>query len=62
MRYAPARRHLRAYAYTVVRGDTLWRIAANKLGKGARYTEIMALNGLTSDLIITGQRLRIPKK
>ena len=47
--------------YTVVRGDTLWRIAANKLGKGARYTEIMALNGLTSDLIITGQKLKIPK-
>ena len=47
--------------YTVVRGDTLWRIAVNKLGKGARYTEIMALNGLTSDLIITGQKLKIPK-
>jgi len=48
--------------YTVVKGDTLWRIAANKLGKGTRYSEIMALNGLTSDLIITGQKLKIPKK
>jgi len=47
--------------YTVVKGDTLWRIAANKLGKGARYTEIMTLNALTSDAIRVGQKLKIPK-
>jgi len=46
--------------YTVIRGDTLWRIAANKLGKGARYTEIMTLNALTSDTIYAGQKLKIP--
>jgi len=47
--------------YTVVRGDTLWRIAANKLGSGARHTEIMTLNALTSDAIKVGQKLKIPK-
>ncbi len=48
--------------HTVVKGDTLWRIAANKLGRGARYTEIKQLNALTSDSIYIGQTLRIPLK
>ena len=48
--------------YTVVKGDTLWRIAAVKLGTGARYPEIKALNGLTSNTIFAGQKLKIPKK
>ena len=30
--------------YTVKSGDTLWQIAASKLGKGSRYTEIYTLN------------------
>ena len=47
--------------YTVVKGDTLWRIAATKLGKGARHTEIMTMNALTSDAIRVGQKLKIPK-
>jgi len=47
--------------YTVVSGDTLWRIAANHLGSGAQYTEIMTLNTLTSDAIRVGQKLKIPK-
>ena len=48
--------------YTVKKGDTLWGIATAKLGNGARYPEIKALNGLTSDTITTGQKLKIPKK
>jgi len=48
--------------YTVAKGDTLWRIAAQKLGSGARYPEIMTLNSLRSDTIVVGQKLRIPKK
>lgn len=48
--------------YTVKKGDTLWGIATAKLGSGARYPEIKALNGLTSDTITTGQKLKIPKK
>ncbi|MDD4510664.1 MAG: N-acetylmuramoyl-L-alanine amidase [Oscillospiraceae bacterium] len=48
--------------YTVKQGDTLWGIAATFLGSGARYPEIQAANGLTSDVIKTGQVLKIPTK
>ena len=50
-----------AYAtYTVKKGDSLWAIAAAKLGNGSRYPEIKKLNGLTSDVIYAGQVLKIP--
>ena len=48
--------------YTVAEGDTLWGIAAKLLGDGARYREVMALNGLTSHIIRPGQTLKIPGK
>lgn len=48
--------------YTVKKGDSLWKIAADKLGKGSRYTEIKVLSGLTSDTIQIGQKLKIPNK
>jgi N-acetylmuramoyl-L-alanine amidase len=47
--------------YIVRAGETLWSIAAAKLGNGARYTEIKALNRLTTDVIIPGQVLKIPE-
>ncbi len=47
--------------YTVVKGDSLWKLAAKKLGSGARYHELKELNGLTSDVIYAGQKLKIPK-
>lgn len=46
--------------HTVVQGDTLWEIAEQYLGKGARYTEIKKLNGLTSNVIYSGWKLKIP--
>lgn len=48
-------------SYTVVRGDTLWGIAAAWLGEGRRYTEIVALN-TEKDLtpLPIGTRLRLP--
>ena len=46
--------------YTVVKGDSLWKIAKKKLGNGERYSEIKALNGLTTNIIYTGQKLKIP--
>lgn len=48
--------------YTVVKGDTLWGIAKAKLGKGERHPEIYALNNLMSNVIYSGQKLKIPKK
>lgn len=46
--------------HTVAHGDTLWAIARKYLGKGARYTEIVKLNGLKSNVIYTGMKLKIP--
>ena len=46
--------------HTVVKGDTLWEIAEQYLGKGARYTEIKKLNNLTSNVIYSGWKLKIP--
>ena len=46
--------------HTVAKGDTLWGIAVKYLGSGSRYKEIKTLNGLTSDTIFSGQKLKIP--
>lgn len=46
--------------HTAVKGDTLWDIAVKYLGKGSRYPEIKELNGLTSNVIYSGQKLKIP--
>jgi nucleoid-associated protein YgaU len=49
--------------HTVVKGDTLWKIAEKTLGKGARYTEIFEANRpmlSDPDKIYPGQVLRIP--
>ena len=47
--------------YTVKKGDTLWTIAQKLLGAGSKYTEIKALNSLSSDTIYPEQVLKIPK-
>ena len=49
--------------YVIQKGDTVWKIAANTLGKGARYTEIFEANReviLDPDKIYPGQKIRIP--
>ena len=48
--------------YMVVKGDSLWGIAQKLLGSGARYTEIVKLNGLKTSMIYPGQKLKIPQK
>ncbi len=37
-------------------------IAQTYLGKGSRYTEIVKLNGLKSNVLYTGQVLELPEK
>ena len=46
--------------YVTKEGDTLWGISKTYLGSGARYTEIMALNGMKSDVIRGGMILKLP--
>lgn len=51
--------------YTVQDGDNLWKIASTQLGSGARYEEIVKLNGdiLKNGVSVgIGTRLRLPSK
>ncbi|MHC4641082.1 MAG: LysM peptidoglycan-binding domain-containing protein [Planctomycetota bacterium] len=52
-------------SYTVRDGDSLWKIAANQLGDGSRYTEILTLNKdvlSDEDSLTVGVALKIPPK
>lgn len=51
-----------ANTYTVKKGDSLWKIAAEQLGNGTRYKEIKTINALASDTIYAGQVLKLPDK
>ena len=46
--------------HTVANGDTLWAIAKKYLGNSSRYKEIVSLNGLKSNVIYSGMKLKIP--
>lgn len=46
--------------YTVVYGDSMWKIATHYLGKGSRYKEIVEFNNLTTSVLRVGQILKIP--
>lgn len=50
--------------YTIVKGDTLWKIAEKAYGNGAKYTAIVDANKEVikdADKIYVGQKIRIPK-
>lgn len=49
----------KAEYYTVKKGDTLWVLAKKYYGNGNQYPKIKSLNGLTSDTIYAGQKLRV---
>lgn len=46
--------------HTVVKDDTLWKIAKKYLGDGSHYPEIKELNNLKSNVIYSGWKLKIP--
>lgn len=50
--------------YTVKRGDSLWKIAEERLGDGTRYVEIVALNEAVldgrPDFLLPGTVLKVP--
>ena len=48
--------------YTVKENDSLWKIAAEQLGSGNRYTEIKELNGMKTDEVRANTRLKLPPK
>lgn len=56
----PAESNENYIIHTVVKGDTLWDIAARYLGKGSKYKEIVSLNGMKSTSIKVGDKLKIP--
>ena len=49
-----------SWYYTVQKGDSIWAIAQQQLGDYHRLEEIRALNGLTSNIIYPGQKLKLP--
>lgn len=50
--------------YTVKRGDSLWKIAEERLGDGTRYVELVALNEAAldgrPDFLVPGRVLKVP--
>lgn len=61
---APTKHEPATETYTVKRGDSLWKIAEERLGDGTRYAEIVALNepalGGRPDFLVPGTVLRVP--
>lgn len=52
-------------SYTVRDGDSLWKIAADQLGDGSRYTEVAKLNADTlsdEDSLTVGMTLKMPAR
>ena len=53
-----------AREYTIKDGDSLWKIAANELGNGIRYEEILKLNPeiTKNSTLAVGTKIKIPAK
>jgi hypothetical protein len=63
--YAESKQQDASGDYTVVAGDTLWKLAKVYLGDSRRYMEIFRANAgvlLTPNMITVGQHLKMPGK
>ncbi len=52
-------------SYTVREGDSLWKVAADQLGDGSRYTEVAELNAdvlSDEDSLTVGMTLKMPAR
>lgn len=50
-----------ATVHTVVKGESLWSIAAKYLGSGTKYPQLAAYNNISAtDYIYVGQKIKIP--
>lgn len=47
-------------SYTVVSGDSWWKIASEQLGSGLLYVDLMEFNNVTTSLLTVGQVIKIP--
>ncbi|GAB4005306.1 LysM peptidoglycan-binding domain-containing protein [Nocardioides ultimimeridianus] len=61
---APTKHEPANERYTVKRGDSLWKIAEQRLGDGSRYVELVDLNepvlGGRPDFLVPGTVLKVP--
>jgi nucleoid-associated protein YgaU len=63
--YQKSRDARKKAVYVVRQGDSLWVIAARKLGNGCRYSEIVKLNRdilADEDYLAVGMRLKMPAR
>lgn len=64
---APPRQNSRPQpkTYSLVKGDSLWKVAQKHLGSGSRYKEIQKLNGIKDSqlrVLQIGMKIKIPPK
>lgn len=51
---------LEKVSYVVEKGDSLWKIAEEKMGNGFEWNDLKIANNLSSDTLEVGQKLTIP--
>ena len=46
--------------YIAKTGDSWWKIAKEQLGNGSKYKELMAFNNVSTSIVKTGMKIKIP--
>lgn len=62
MLHAPMTVNSASHEVRVRRGDSLWKVAQQRLGKGSRWPELLAVNPWIGDpnLLVIGSRIALP--